>query len=859
MNWHSIDIPTTEKKLKSNIKKGLTDKEAQKRLSENGKNIIEEKKRNGFFKKLLLQFNNFMIIVLIVAAGISFFSSYLNGETDFLDPIVILAIVLLNAILGTIQETKAEKEIENLKKMSEPMSTVRRNSKLIKIPTEELVVGDVLIFKGGTKIPADCRIIKASRILADESSLTGESVAVNKNSNSIKEELSPLAERDNMVYSGTSIISGKGEGLVVSTGMNTELGKIAGMILESKEQETPLQKKLSHIGKVLGILSLAICFIIFVIGILKNFPPFEMFMMSVSLAVAAIPEGLPAIVTIMLSFGTRAMAKRNAIVRNLSSVETLGSASVICSDKTGTLTTNKMEVCEVFSDDEQMLLKYAVLCCDDDTLSPNPTEAAIIRYGEKKSQDKTRLEKKYPRISDIPFDSSRKMMSTCHKGENGYFVISKGAPDIIIECSDKVYINGKAELLTKEEKMRILAENSKMAQKALRVIGVAYKTSSSSVISENNLTFLGLIGMEDPPRPEAKDAVLSCKKAGITPVMITGDHLNTAVAIAEKIGIHTPGKKAITGSELDILPQEKLEQDIEKYSVFARSTPEHKVRIVDAWQKKNKVVAMTGDGVNDAPALKKANIGCSMGITGTDVAKSASDIILTDDNFATIVSAVKKGREIYTNLKKSIKFLLSSNIGEIVTVFVGLLFGWATPLYPIQLLWINLVTDSLPAIALGLDPAEKDIMSKNPEDASKSIITKSMWADIFIEGAFIGAIAVLAYSIGMIYFDCSLNARIGRTMAFSVLGISQLVHAFNMRSEQSIFKIGLFKNKFLCFALFSGIVLQVIIVSCPFISGIFNVVPLTLEQWLICAGLAILPIPVVELQKLSRHKKTSSD
>lgn len=854
MNWHSLSKDAVIRALNSDGSKGLTDAEVQKRLKKYGKNTIEKKKRNGFLKKLILQFNDFMIIVLLAAAGISFISSYLNGKTDFADPIVILLIVLLNAILGTVQEAKAEKEIEHLKKMSEPTATVRRNGKTFSVSAEEICPGDILIFKSGARIAADCRIISSSKLQADESSLTGESVAVNKSENALIPEFSPIAERTNMVYSGTAIVSGKGEGVAVATGMNTEFGKIAGLIMDSENPETPLQKKLSHIGKLLGILALIICFVIFIIGVLKNFPPFEMFMISVSLAVAAIPEGLPAIVTIMLSFGTRQMARQNAVVRNLSSVETLGNASVICSDKTGTLTANKMKVTEIYSDCTALLLKYAVLCCDSESASPNPTETAIVEYAETMSLKKSRLEKSFPRVSDIPFDSTRKMMSTCHKSSSGAFIAAKGAPDILIELSDRIYKDGNICKITVEQKNKILQKNKEMASKALRVIAVAYKPTESSVITENKFIFLGLIGIEDPPRPEVADAVKKCIDAGISPVMITGDHLHTAVAIAKKIGIYSRGKKAITGTELDLMPQDSLEQNIEQYSVFARATPEQKVRIVEAWQKRNKTVAMTGDGVNDAPALKKADIGCSMGISGTDVAKSASDIVLADDNFATIVSAVKKGREIYDNLKKSIKFLLSSNIGEIATVFVGLLFGWSAPLFPIQLLWINLVTDSLPAIALGLDPPADDIMKRKPEKNTKSIFTKSGWFDIFTEGALIGALAIMAYTIGMVCFDHSPNAAIGRTMAFSVLGLSQLVHAFNMRSEHSVFKAGLLKNKFLVFALLLGITLQVAIISVPALAALFKVVSLNRLQWLVVAVLSFMPVPIIELQKLIRNK-----
>ena len=849
MDWHSMKVKDALKSLKTDEKNGLSEREIKKRLLKYGKNIIKSKKKRGFFKKFFSQFNDFMIIILISAAAISFFTSFLSGDTDFIDPIVILLIVILNAILGSVQEEKAEKAIESLKKMSAPLCNVRRGGKILKVPAEDIVPGDILIFRPGTRSCADCRIISSNSLHVDESSLTGESLAVEKTHEKTFPPLTPLADRLNMIYSGTSVISGKAEAVVCKTGMDSELGKIAELIIESDDDETPLQKKLAHVGKVLGLLALFICVLIFFIGILKHFPPFEMFMISVSLAVAAIPEGLPAIVTIMLALGVQAMAKKNAIVRNLPAVEALGNATVICSDKTGTLTQNKMQVSEIFGEDKAFLFNCACLCSDkESSFGANPTEYALITYCEKNFQKKDTLDKKYPRISEIPFDSKRKLMSTCHKAEKGMRIITKGAPDILIKLCSYYHHDGKKENLSNEYKNIILKKNAEMADNALRVIAVAYKETSSSAITENNLVFLGLIGLHDPPRPEVPEAVEACIGAGIRPVMITGDHLNTACAIAENIGILKPGEKAITGSELDLLPQDSLQKNINQYSVFARVTPEHKVRIVEAFKNQNNIVAMTGDGVNDAPALKKADIGCSMGITGTDVAKSASDIILTDDNFATIVSAVKKGREIYENLKKSIKFLLSSNIGEIVTVFLGLMFGWPTPLFPIQLLWINLVTDSLPAIALGLDPVNDDIMKKKPSSATK-IFNKEMWSDIFIEGSMIGALAVVAFSIGIVFFDQLGQFDRGRTMAFSVLGISQLLHAFNMRSEKSVINKGFFKNKFLVFALLLGIVLQISIVSIPVLSGIFKVVPLSLNEWLICAILAIMPIPIVELQK----------
>lgn len=850
MNWHVLTVFDSIKKLSSDPDSGLSAKEASKRLLEYGKNQLDSKKKSGFLKKFFMQFNDFMILILIFAAILSFIMSIISGDADFVDPLAILAIIILNAALGTVQEAKAEKAIDALKKMSSPTAKVKRDGKIQHVPTEEIVPGDILIFTAGAKVSADCRLIESNSLEVDESSLTGESFLIEKDFRLNLDPLTPLADRKNMVFSGSSIISGKGEGIVVATGMNTELGKIASLIIESEEIKTPLQKRLEKIGKTLGILSLFICVIIFFIGILKHYPPFEMFMMSVSLAVAAIPEGLPAIVTIMLAIGVQSMAKKNAIVRNLPAVETLGNASVICTDKTGTLTTNKMIVRDSFSEDDGLLFKYAALCSDSESSgNQNPTELAILGHLKSQSQNKTRLDKLFPRISEIPFDSDKKFMTTCHKSGDGFLVISKGAPDILIKYSQSYHKNSGPVPFDSALKNKILNQNITMANNSLRVIAVAYKSQNTSDFSTDNLTFLGLIGLQDPPRPEAKDAIKSCHSAGIKVVMITGDHINTAKSIGTEIGLLKDGQKAITGAELDEISQQKLEQSISDYSIFARVTPKHKVRIVNAWQKQGKVVAMTGDGVNDAPALKKADIGCSMGITGTDVAKSASDIILVDDNFATIVSAVKKGREIYDNLKKSVKFLLSSNIGEIVTVFIGLLFGWKSPLFPIQLLWINLVTDSLPAIALGLDPPADEIMKKKPAKAQENIFNKSMWIDIFLEGTLIGALAVLAYAIGMIFFE---SVTIGRTMAFSVLGISQLLHAFNMRSEGSILNRELFKNKFLIYAFLSGVILQVIAVT--FLSPLFKTVPLSIYQWLVCLGLSLLPIPIVELQKMCSGK-----
>lgn len=843
MTWHDKSIKDTENKLAANIKNGLSDKEAKKRLLKYGKNIISGKKPAGFFRKFAEQFKDFMIIILLLAAAISFVTSVMNGEADYADPLIILGIVVFNAIIGVIQENKAEKSIEALKKISSPAALVRRDGQTVQINAEELVPGDIVILKTGNRVSADCRLLSSSGLMTDESMLTGESMPVNKSSEYVSELHAPLAERKNMVWSGSMVVGGKGEAIVCSTGMETEMGNIASMILSADERETPLQKKLSGIGRTLGIAALLICAVIFVIGLFRNIPPFDMFMTAVSLAVAAIPEGLPAIVTIMLAIGVQRMAKLGSIVRNLPSVETLGSASVICSDKTGTLTQNKMMVVKTYAKDKKMLLKLAGICSDSESI--NPTEAAILDSAVKEGIEKKELDRRFPRVSEIPFDSERKRMSVVYREGSAMRSVTKGAPDIILKMCTHIYDGKKDILMSAAARNEITAQNEQMAKSALRVIAVAYKNISGSKPVEEGLVFAGLIGMEDPPRPEVKEAVKICRGAGITPVMITGDHLATATAIAGQIGIISDNQKSMTGTELERMSQEELEKNINKYSVFARVTPSHKVRIVKAWQKRGAVVAMTGDGVNDAPALKTADIGCSMGITGTDVAKNASDMILTDDNFATIVQAVRQGRGIFHNIKKAVQFLLSSNIGEILTVFLGLLFGWQTPLLAIQLLWVNLVTDSLPAIALGVDPPDKYLMKEPPRPADKSIFADGLWLTIILEGAMIGALALLAFVIGAVNFDIVT----ARTMAFSVLSISQLVHAFNMRSEHSVFSIGIFSNKYLVGAFVIGLILQCSVISITPLAALFKVTPLSNPQWMTVAALSAAPLIIVELQK----------
>ena len=803
-----------------------------------------------------------MIITLIIASIISAVISKMQGENDYVDSIIIIGIVIFNALMGVIQEAKAEKSIEALKQMTPQITKVIRNGKTTEINAEDLVKGDIVILETGNFIPADCRIIESHNLKIEESSLTGEAEPSLKEANIICKKDIPLGDMKNMAFMASTVVNGTGKAIVTETGMETKVGQIANMIIEDEAPETPLQKKLGEVGKILGIACLAICIIIFIIGLIKKIEPIEMFMTAVGLAVAAIPEGLPAIVTIMLSIGVTKMAKRNSIIRKLPAVETLGSSNVICSDKTGTLTQNKMKVVEVKSKNPKFIITMATLCTDCEITVENnqekvigePTEKAIVEEGLHIGCNKKETEKIFPRINEIPFDSNRKMMTTIHRIGNKYRIICKGAPDVLLDkCTKEVLeIVDSQDIKVKTlDKLKIKNENEQMAHKALRVIAVAFKdvTELPSKIDnstiENNLTFVGLIGMIDPPREGVKEAVKTCKTAGIKTVMITGDHLETAKAIAKDLGILNNGEKAITGQELDKMTQEQLEKNIKEYSVFARVTPEHKVRIVKAWQRNGAVVAMTGDGVNDSPALKNANIGIAMGKNGTDVAKNAADIILTDDNFVTIVEAVKQGRNIYDNIKKAVHFLLSTNIGEIVTIFVGLILGLKSPLLAIQLLWINLVTDSLPAIALGLEKPEKDIMQRKPIDSKKGIFANGLWNKIILEGTMIGVLTLVAFSIGNKYY----TLEVARTMAFLSIGFLELIHSINVKNEKSIFETGLFENKYLVGSFVLGIFVQAIVVVVPAFAKVFEVVPLSLTQWIITIAISILPIPVIELQK----------
>ena len=862
--WETFRINEVRKNLKTNLEYGLTEKEAEERLKQYGLNKLEDTKKENLFIRFIKQFNDFMIIILIIASIISAVVAKIEGTGDYMDSIIIIVIVVFNAIMGLLQEAKAEKSIEALKKMTSPVAKVKREGKILQIESTKVVPGDVIILEAGSFVPADCRLTKTYNLKIEESSLTGETNAVNKDAELILKENVALGDMVNMAFATTIVVNGHAEAIVTETGMNTKLGKIAKMIITDEAPETPIQKKLGQVGKTLGIGCLAICAVIFIIGLIKRISPIEMFMTSVGLAVAAIPEGLPAIVTIMLSIGVTKMAKKNSIIRKLPAVETLGSSTVICSDKTGTLTQNKMKVVRIenanfsVSDyDKKFILEIASMCTDAEydykkcEYIGEPTELAIVNGANEIGIIKQNLDDDMKRCAEIPFDSERKMMTSIHRIGNKYRVITKGAPDVLLKRCNRYKLQNDVQILNNSKINEIEEKNNKMANEALRVLAVGYydldklPVQINSENIEKNLIFAGLIGMIDPPREGVKDAVKICKKAGIKTVMITGDHIATAKAIATDLGILRKNDLAITGSNLDNIPDEELQKNIMRYSVFARVSPEHKVRIVKAFQSTGAVVAMTGDGVNDAPALKNADIGIAMGKNGTDVAKNAADMVLTDDNFCTIVEAVKEGRNLFSNIKKAIHFLLATNIGEIVTIFMGLILGLKSPLLAIQLLWINLVTDSLPAIALGLEPPDLDIMNKKPRDPKKSLFADGLWNKIFTEGVMIGCLTLFAFSLGNKMY----GLEVGRTMAFVSLGVLELVHSFNIKSEQSIFKMGILENKYLIGSFVLGTILQVGVVVIPGISNYFKLVPLNNIQWLYTSLISILPIIIIEFQK----------
>ena len=870
MVLHHKPISEVETLLETNLKQGLTDEIGNKRLVENGPNKLQEKKKKSIFARFLEQFKDVMILILLGASAVSFAVAIAEkNPSELFEPIVILFIVLLNAIIGVAQENKAEKALDALKNMSSPTARVIRNGEEKIIPSEDLVIGDIIKLEAGDFVPADARLITSVSLKSEESALTGESVPSEKDSNFFAEEKSPLGDRKNMVYSGCTLTYGTATAVVTATGMDTEMGKIATMLSGESDTQTPLQQKLAKLGKYLGIIALGACAVIFLIGLLNQIPVLEIFMTAVSLAVSAIPEGLPAIVTVVLSIGVQRMVKKNAIIRRLPAVETLGSASVICSDKTGTLTQNRMtlvkvygnfgeeEVTEKLSDDAKTIVNYGTLCSDGAvSVDENgivkhmgdPTETAIVYASLINGYKKTALENEYERITSLPFDSDRKLMSTLHRYGDKILVITKGAFDSI----EKICTSG--DLQTAKAKV------DEMSANALRVLAIAYKILDEvpSEVNfntvESDLTFLGLVAMIDPPRPEAKEAVAVCRKAGIKPVMITGDHVVTASAIAKELGILVDRDLAITGVQLDAMSDDELDEKLTNISVYARVSPENKIRIVKAWQKKGQVVAMTGDGVNDAPALKASDIGCAMGITGTDVAKGAADMTLTDDNFSTIVSAVKEGRGIYANLKKVVGFLLGTNIGELVCVFVAMLLWHTAPLVSMQLLWINLVTDTFPAIALGMEPVEDDVMNVPPKPKSEGLFANGFGLQIILQGLMFGSLALIAYYLGI---KIGGEQVAGYTMAFLVLSLSQVVHSFNMRSEKSLFKINPFGNKKLNLAgVFS--LAMVLLVSFTPLNKAFELTFLPWYAYLIALGLIITPLIVIEFAKatgLIKHRK----
>ena len=895
-SWFNKSVEDVEKELSTNGEKGLTLEEVKKRQEEYGYNELKAAKKKTLLQRFIDQFKDFSIIVLIIAAIVSGAVGIAEGE-GITDTIIILIVVLLNAIIGVTQESKAEKSLEALQKLTDHASKVIRNGEVTVIPAKELVPGDIVVLDTGDYIPADLRIIEAINLKSQEASLTGESVPVEKITSALEEKEIGIGDRVNMLFSSSLVTYGRGKGIVVETGMTTEVGKIAGMINSTEKQETPLQQKLNKLGKTLGIAALVICVFIFIVGLIQGKEPIHMFMTAVSLAVAAIPEGLVAVSTIVLAIGVQKMVKRNAIVKRLPAVETLGSATVICSDKTGTLTQNKMTVEKIFINSETKALEeyknnidedikklvYANMFCNDTkiskdgTLTGDPTETALVDMAFRLDFDPS-IYDRTPRIEEIPFDSDRKLMTTVNEMNGKYIVFTKGGVDELLNNCNSYLLNGEVKQDLNEYIKTIKQENEKMAKEALRVLACAYKeidhkpTKDDINSLEKDLTFVGMVGMIDPPREEAKKAVEKCKTAGIKTVMITGDHKITATAIAKKLGILENEDEAITGLELEKMSDEELEKNVRHYSVYARVSPEHKVRIVKAWQKNGEIVAMTGDGVNDSPALKTSDIGCAMGIVGTDVAKEAADVILTDDNFATIVSAVEEGRRIYDNILKVIQFLLSSNVGEIVVLFIATL---CTPLFanwfgitdithleillPIHILWINLVTDSLPALALAFDPANADIMNRKPTKPGKGVFTKGMTWRVIYQGVMIGLLTLAAFMIGLatttepidgLTLDES-KIEVGQTMAFVTLAMSELVHVFNVRNnKKSIFKTKVFNNSKLIWAVLGSAALMLVILSIPALRTIFSIPLLPTENIIELVILIFSPLVIVELFKL---------
>jgi len=858
--WHSRPVVQILKELETG-ENGLTGREAARRLETHGPNELRSPPGPSLLLRVLGQLKDPMILVLLGAAGLSLAAS---GGREWLDSVIILIIVAVNAVLSITQEDQAKQALEELRRMSSPQARVLRDGKTQTIPAAQVVPGDVIALEAGDQIPADARVLECSRLQADESAMTGESVPAEKEARESLPEETDLGDRCNMLLSGTLITAGRGTAVVVATGMDTQMGQIANLLLEDKEGDTPLQRKMGEISKSLSFLCLAVCAVMFGVGLIQGKNMLEMFLTAVSLAVAAIPEGLPAIVTIVLAMGVQRMAARGAIVKKLPAVETLGCASVICSDKTGTLTQNKMTVQQLWTlpgTRRRDALTAAALCCDArlewkagaPVASGDPTEGALVVAAAREGVDQGKLEREQPRSGEVPFDAVRKRMATIHPNGEGWTVYVKGAPDLLLNrCT-----HGPAGPLSPEDRRRVLAANEEMAGKALRVIAVARRELNilppglEPEAVESDLTFLGLFGLMDPPRPEVRNAVAVCHRAGVRPVMITGDHRATACAVARELDILRPGDRTATGAELDFMPQEVLEEDVEAFSVFARVTPEHKMRIVRALQSKGNIVAMTGDGVNDAPALKAADIGCAMGKTGTDVAKGAAHMVLTDDNFSTIVAAVEEGRGIYANIKKAIHYLLSCNIGEIFTIFVATVLDLGQmPLVPVQLLWLNLVTDSLPALALGVEPVETGVMEHPPRDARASLFDGAFTFRLAWQGMMVGALTLAAYFLGLSHG----GEDAANTMAFATLTLSQLFHAFNVRSEdRSLFSLGILSNPAMNRAFLAGLAMQLAVLLIPPLQGVFSVAAMDAGQWMTVFALAVAPIPICEVGKLLRR------
>lgn len=868
MDLYSMSAAEAVKKLGSETDRGLSSREAEKRLDRDGENLLRGKKKKSLAAEFFEQFKDFTVIVLLIASGVSFATSFLEERGDFADPIMILIIVILNAAVGVIQQRRAEHSLEALKNMSAPTAAVIRDGKETIIPASKLVRGDIIEVRAGDLVPADARLITSHSLFAQESALTGESVPCEKDARAAVKKGSEQAEIKNMIFSSTVITAGHARAVVTETGMDTAVGKIAHLLNTEDEPTTPLQIKLAKIGKALGIGALSVCALIFMLSILRGMGVLSAFMLSVSLAVAAIPEGLPAVVTVVLSLGVQRMAKSNAVIRRLPAVETLGAATYICSDKTGTLTQNKMTVTAACSASDEIpltgdaakkLFALAALCCDakhtgKGEVSGEPTEAAIVAAAERSGTDTEKLRRKMPRTDEVPFSSERKMMSVAIKDGDKAITVAKGAPDVLIKHCTDIILNGRKIPMTSALREKILRLNSSLADRALRVIAVAAGDTKNGKPDETGLAFCGLIGMEDPPRKEAYEAVKTCRRAGITPVMITGDHAGTACATAKKLGILSRSGECLTGAQIDKMGENEFAQAVRTCRVYARVTPEHKVRIVKALRAHGEIVAMTGDGVNDAPALKAADIGCAMGKGGTQVAQNAADMILTDDNFATIVKAVAGGRWIYDNIRRAIHYLLGCNIGEILCVFAATLFGMPAPLLPIQLLFINLVTDSLPALALGAEMPDSRVMQRPPRDSAKSFFADRTGLDIALEGMLIGALSLFAFVAGNSLFKNSC-VELGRTMAFAAQSLCEIAHSFNMRSRRSVFSIGIFSNRKLtvCAALCAA--LQLTVMTVPPLAALFNVSALTPAEWLTVAALAISPIAFSELGKALGGKR----